>query len=75
MQYSLANFPALDREGHWLRSLDHLREKYDEGGYLRVWIEESENGEKLRELRKIISNRPLLRTMFETIYEEECNKK
>ena len=29
VQYSLANFPALDREGHWLRSLDHLREKYD----------------------------------------------
>ena len=75
VQYSLANFPALDREGHWQRSLEHLHEKYDEGGYLRVWIEESDNGEKLRELRKIIANRPLLRTMFETIYAEECNKK
>ena len=55
VQYSLANYPALDREGHWRRSLEHLHEKYDEGGYLRVWIEESDNGEKLRELRKIIS--------------------
>ena len=75
VQYSLANFPALDCEGHWQRSVEHLHEKYDEGGYLRVWIEESDNGEKLRELRKIIANRPLLRTMFETIYAEECNKK
>ena len=75
VQYSLANYPALDLEGHWRRALEHLHEKYDEGGYLRVWIEESDNGEKLRELRKIISNRPLLRTMFETIYAEECNKK
>ena len=75
VQYSLANYPALDLEGHWHRALEHLHEKYDEGGYLRVWIEESDNGEKLRELRKIISNRPLLRTMFEKIYIEECNKK
>ena len=75
VQFSLANYPALDREGHWRRSLEHLHEKYDEGGYLRVWIEESDNGEKLRELRKIISNHPLLREMFEKIYTEECNKK
>ena len=74
VQYSLANYPTLDIGGHWHRALEHLHEKYAEGGYLRVWIEESDNGEKLRELRKIISDRPQLRTMFETIYAEECNK-
>ena len=75
VQYNLANYPTLDIEGHWHRALEHLHEKYAEGGYLRVWIEESDNGEKLRELRKIISNLPLLREMFEKIYTEECNKK
>ena len=75
VQYNLANYATLDIEGHWHRTLEHLHEKYAEGGYLRVWIEESDNGEKLRELRKIISNLPLLREMFEKIYTEECNKK
>lgn len=75
VQYSLANYPTLDKQGHWLRSLEHLHEKYDEGGYLRVWIEESDNGERLRELRKIIANRTLLREMFDKIFQEEENKK
>lgn len=75
IQYSLANYPALDREGHWLRSLEHLHEKYDEGGYLRVWIEESDNGERLKELRKIIADRRRLREMFEEIFQQEKNKK
>lgn len=74
VQYSIANFPELDREGHWRRSLEHLHEKYDEGGYLRVWIEESDNGERLRELRKIISNKALLRRMFDEIFNDEIQK-
>ena len=74
VQYSIANFPELDREGHWHRSLEHLHEKYDEGGYLRVWIEESDNGERLRELRKIISDKILLRRMFDEIFNDEIQK-
>ena len=74
VQYSIANFPTLDREGHWHRSLEHLHEKYDEGGYLRVWIEESDNGERLRELRKIISDKILLRRMFDEIFNDEIQK-
>jgi uncharacterized protein len=74
VQYSIANFPELDREGHWHRSLEHLHEKYDEGGYLRVWIEESDNGERLRELRKIISDKALLRRMFDEIFNDEIQK-
>ena len=71
VQYSLANFPHLDTEGHWCRSLEHLNEKYAEGGYLRVWIDSSDNGERLRELRKIIADRNQLRAIFEKIYAEE----
>ena len=43
VQYGLANYPALDREGHYARCLDHLQKKYAEGGYLRLWIAESDN--------------------------------
>lgn len=75
VQYSLANFPALDREGHWLRSQEHLHEKYDEGGYLRLWIEGSDNAERLKRLREIIADKEQLREFFDKIFNEEQNKK
>ena len=75
VQYSLANFPALDREGHWLRSQEHLHEKYDEGGYLRLWIEGSDNAERLKRLREIIADKEQLREIFDKIYDDEQNKK
>ena len=75
VQYSLANFPALDREGHWLRSQEHLHEKYDEGGYLRLWIEGSDNAERLKQLREIIADKEQLREIFDKIFNEEQNKK
>ena len=36
VQYGLAHYPALTREEHYARCLDHLRHKYDEGGYLKL---------------------------------------
>ena len=75
VQYSIANFPALDYEGHWLRSLEHLHEKYAEGGYLRLWIEGSDNATHLAELRTIIADRERLRELFDRIFSEEQNKK
>ncbi|MDE7101917.1 MAG: HD domain-containing protein, partial [Bacteroidales bacterium] len=35
VQYGLANYPELDREGHYQRTLSHLREKYGPNGYLK----------------------------------------
>lgn len=40
--------PALDREGHYARCLDHLQKKYAKGGYLRLWIAESDNARAAR---------------------------
>lgn len=74
VQYGLANFPELDKEGHWQRALNHLHEKYAEGGYLRLWFENSPNVARLNALREIIKNGSLLRKKFEHIYEELTNK-
>jgi uncharacterized protein len=57
------------------RLLEHMREKYDYGGYLRLWIEESDNAQRLEELRKIIADKPLLRSLYERIYREEMEKR
>ena len=56
------------REGHWNRMLEHLNEKYAEGGYLRLWIPESDNAAKLRELHGLIRDRDYLESMFDKFY-------
>lgn len=75
VQFTLTHHPELDREEGYIRMVEHLDEKYNYGGYLRLWIEESENGRKLEELRQIIANKSLLRTIYEEIYNEEIEIK
>lgn len=71
IQYGLANYPELEVEGHWERTVEHLQEKYAEGGYLRLWIPESPNAARLEELRAIIADKGQLRTIFDRIFAQE----
>lgn len=73
VQFGLSHYPELDREGHWLRTLEHLHEKYAEGGYLHLLIPGSPNEEPLARLRAMIADTALLRKMFEEIYKEELS--
>lgn len=69
IQFGLSHYPGLDREGHWERTLAHLLEKYAEGGYLRLWIPESPNAARLRELQALIKDRAALRKLFEKTFD------
>ena len=71
VQFGFANYPSLDKEGHWQRTLEHLHEKYAEGGYLHLLIPGSPNEAPLAELRAIINDTARLRTIFEEIYNKE----
>ena len=71
IQFGLSNYPELETEGHWERTVEHLQEKYAEGGYLRLWIPESPNTARLEELRAIIRDRTQLRNIFDRIFAEE----
>lgn len=71
VQFTLTHHPDLDREEGYERLLEHMREKYDYGGYLKLWVEESDNAQRLEELRKIIADKPTLRRLYEEIYAEE----
>ena len=71
VQFGLSHYPELDREGHWQRTLEHLNEKYAEGGYLHLLIPGSPNEEPLARLRSIIRDTDYLRKLFEVIYTEE----
>lgn len=71
VQYGLNHYPELDKEGHWQRTCQHMAEKYDEGGYLKLWIPESHNAQGLARLREIIHDKNRLRTLFEAAYNSE----
>lgn len=71
VQYGLDRYPALDREGHYTRCREHLQRKYAEGGYLRLWIPQSENAARLEVLRVILRREKELRALFDAIYDRE----
>lgn len=71
IQYGLANYPQLDYEGHWKRFMQHMDEKYSVNGYIRLWIQGSENERKLNELRQLIAEPAKMRPVFDRIFAEE----
>ena len=71
IQYGLSNYPQLDKEGHWQRFMQHMDEKYSVNGYIRLWIQGSENERKLNELRKLITAPDEMRQVFDKIFTEE----
>ena len=73
VQYGFEHYPELDKEGHWKRTCEHMAEKYDIGGYLKLWIPESRNAEGLASLRDIIHNESRLREYFEAAF-NKCIK-
>jgi len=72
VQYGLSHYPELSKDLHYSRYCEHLHEKYAEGGYLKLWIPESENAAQLSALRRIIADESQCRAAFEQIYSEEC---
>lgn len=74
IQFTLTNHPELDMDEGYERLIQHLKEKYDYDGYLKLWIKESENAHRLEELRQIIANKELLRSIYERIYNEEITR-
>ena len=72
VQYGFKHYPELDKEGHWARLCEHMAEKYDVGGYLKLWIPESRNAEGLACLRDIIHDKNRLREYFEAAYADVC---
>ncbi|MGM9869816.1 MAG: HD domain-containing protein [Sodaliphilus sp.] len=70
MQYTRTHFPDFNEEQQWQRLVEHMEEKYAEGGYLRLWIPESDNATRLAQLRAIIADKSRLRTLFHSLLKE-----
>ncbi len=71
IQFGLTHYPELDREGHFERFMAHMAEKYAEGGYLKLWIPESPNADRLAAFRSELRNPQLIRSKFDRFFNEE----
>ena len=69
MAYSAKLYPDGDFETLYRRSLEHLLEKYAEGGYLRLWLNSERNVQGLNKLRAIIRNEDELRALCKAWYD------
>ena len=52
-----------------------MEEKYSARGYIRLWIPNSPNEEKLKRVRDIIADKPRLREVFNRLFDEESSSK
>lgn len=75
IQYGIANYPQLDRTGHYQRTIEHLNKKYGPEGYLKVWIPWSDNARNLKKLHVLLTDKARLKEMFNLIFDEETRPK
>ncbi|MBR5332773.1 MAG: HD domain-containing protein [Muribaculaceae bacterium] len=68
IQYGLAHYPEYDKEMHYVRFVEHMKEKYAEGGYLKLWIPQSPNAERLHEFQQKIKEPGMLRALFDEMW-------
>ena len=68
VQFGFKHYPHLDREGHITRAVEHLKEKYGRGGYLKLWIPWSDNAARLCALQDIIADDKAVIKEVERIY-------
>lgn len=71
VQYGLEQEPELDEAAQYARFRSHLLAKYGDGGYLKLWIPASPNAARLRTLRRLLADEPLLRVTFRKLYRQE----
>ncbi len=74
IQFGLANYPDRDEQQQYQRFLEHMQEKYASGGYLKLWIPQSDNAQRLTQFRALINHPDDLKARFTTLYNEITNQ-
>jgi RpiB/LacA/LacB family sugar-phosphate isomerase len=73
IQFTFKHHNTFDREENYKRLLEHMAEKYAEGGYLKLWIPESSNAKRLEEFRQLLKDPSALRDKFDKIFDTLIN--
>ncbi|WP_443702393.1 HD domain-containing protein [Prevotella sp.] len=68
--YGKDHYSEMSKEQQWKRFTEHLKDKYSNTGYIKLWIPGSSNEKKLKEIREYINNPVKLREIFDQMFEE-----
>lgn len=68
--YGKGHYSEMSKEQQWKRFTEHLKDKYSNTGYIKLWIPGSSNEKKLKEIRDYINNPVKLREIFDQMFEE-----
>lgn len=68
IQFSFKHYPGINREQNYERFVQHMTEKYADGGYLKLWIPESDNARRLAQFRALLKDPIATREIFDKIY-------
>ena len=68
--YGKDHYSEMSKEQQWKRFTEHLKNKYSNTGYIKLWIPGSSNEKRLKELRDYINNPVKLREIFDQMFEE-----
>ncbi|WP_337567280.1 HD domain-containing protein [Prevotella sp.] len=68
--YGKDHYYEMSKEQQWKRFTEHLKDKYSNTGYIKLWIPGSSNEKKLKEIRDYINNPVKLREIFDQMFEE-----
>ena len=71
--YGIDHYPEKTKEEQWVRFTEHLKNKYSNTGYIKLWIPGGENEKRLKKIREILANPKILRSTFERIFNEINN--
>ena len=71
IQFGLNHYPEKSKEEHWQRFLEYMQEKYSVNGYIKLWLPNSPNAEKLQQNRATIADLTALREVFNRLYVAE----
>lgn len=74
IQFGLSNYPEKSFEQQWQRFMEHMRNKYSEQGYIRLWMHGTPNEENLARIRRLINQPAELKEIFTKLYNEEKNE-
>ena len=68
--YGKDHYSEMSKEQQWKRFTEHLKDKYSNTGYIKLWIPGSSNEKKLKEIRDYINNPVKLREICDQMFEE-----
>lgn len=67
IQYGLKHYSEYSSKEQFERIYEHIKEKYGENGYLKLYLPYKKNEEGLKEIRYLVANKELLYEKYQTI--------